>query len=279
MSLNVLAYGVDAELIAERADASSFIIAHSLVGWAAVDFGAQSVTVKPGTAAVSTPGNPIRIRWACGSVMMIICIDRAALEAELEAWMDAKPGDPLAFEPAVNAWDLPAASWWSAVDNLVEDLDSSQPLLRHPAAASAAERGLIVGLLLAMRHNYSNRMWEQPPPIGPAWLQRAIDLIERSPHRLWTVPDLARASNASTRALYDGFRRWLGTTPMEYLRQVRLRRAWTELRSADPATGATVTAVASQLGFTNHGRFAAEYRQRFGEPPSATLQKRGSEGP
>ncbi|MDR7381211.1 AraC family transcriptional regulator [Promicromonospora iranensis] len=277
VSITVLAYGAEVELVTGRADAS-FIVAHALVGRATFSFGAQSVTVRPGTAAVSTPGSPIRIKWSPGSVMMVIAIDRAALEAEFETWVDAEPSVPLRFEPVVNAWDMPAASWWSAVDNLVEDIDSSTPMLRHPAATAVAERGLMVGLLLAMPHNYSSQLWEARPPIGPEWFSRAVDLIDQLPERAWTVPELARASNTSTRALYDGFRRWLGTTPMDYQRQIRLRRAWIELRTADPnAETTTVTAIASRLGFTNLGRFAAEYRRRFGELPSMTLQ-RGRDG-
>ncbi|MFC8796552.1 AraC family transcriptional regulator [Promicromonospora sp. NPDC057138] len=273
VSITVLAYGTEVELVAERADAS-FIVARSLVGGAEFRIGAQSVVVRPGTAAVFTPGKPIRIRWPSGSVMMVIAIDRTALESELETWVDTSPSVPLRFEPVVNVWDMPAASWWSAVDHLVEDLDSATPILRHPAAASVAGRGLMVGLLLAMPHNYSSQIWERPRPIGPEWLSRAVDLIKELPVRTWTVPDLARATNTSTRALYDGFRRWLGTTPMEYQRQIRLRRAWIELRTADSGGEATtVTAIASRLGFTNLGRFAAEYRQRFGELPSITLHR------
>ncbi|GAA2224635.1 AraC family transcriptional regulator [Promicromonospora sukumoe] len=277
VSITVLAYGSDVELVAERAD-SAYVVAHPLVGRATFDVGAHQVAVRPGTAAVSTPGEPLRVRWSAGSVLLVITVDRAALTEELETWTDAEPGVPLRFEPAVGVWDMPAAGWWSAVDNLVEDLDSPAPTLRHPAAVSAAERSLMVGLLLSVPHNYSGRLWERPLPIGPEWLGRATDLIERVPHRTWTVPDLARAANTSTRALYDGFRRWLGTTPMEYQRQVRLRRAWVELRTADPgAETATVTEIASRLGFTNLGRFAAGYRRRFGELPSTTLQ-RGRDG-
>ncbi|MFI8523371.1 AraC family transcriptional regulator [Promicromonospora sukumoe] len=277
VSFTVLAYGSDVELVAELTDAA-YVVAHALVGRATFDVGAHTVVVRPGTAAVSTPGEPLRIRWSAGSVLLVITVDRAALREELETWTDADPGVALRFDPAVGVWDLPAAGWWSAVDNLVEDLDSPAPTLRHPAAMSAAERSLMVGLLLSVPHNYSGRLWELPLPIGPEWLGRATDLIERVPHRTWTVPDLARAANTSTRALYEGFRRWLGTTPMEYQRQIRLRRAWVELRTADPAGEAgTVTEIASRLGFTNLGRFAAGYRRRFGELPSTTLQ-RGRDG-
>ncbi len=273
VSITVLAYGCGVELVAERV-AATYVVAHALVGRATFDVGRHTVAVRPGTAVVLTPGELLRVRWSAGSVLMVIAVDRAALEEELDTWVDADPDVPLRFEPAVDVWESPAAGWWSAVDNVVEDLDSPAPMLRHPAAASAAERGLLVGLLLAVPHSRSGRLWEKPPPVGPEWLRRATDLVEQLPHRTWTVPDLARAANTSTRALHDGFRRWLGTTPMEYQRQVRLRRAWVELRTADPgAESTTVTEVASRLGFTNLGRFAAGYRQRFGELPSVTLQR------
>ncbi|MEU4714350.1 helix-turn-helix domain-containing protein [Micromonospora purpureochromogenes] len=37
--------------------------------------------------------------------------------------------------------------------------------------------------------------------------------------------------------------------------------------------GASVTAIAVQHGFAHLGRFAGEYRARFGESPSTTLRR------
>nr|BFF26536.1 hypothetical protein GCM10025732_45010 [Glycomyces mayteni] len=205
--------------------------------------------------------------------MAVVGVDRAALDAEFESWTSAAPDPPLRFAHRVEAWERPAAGWWAAIDNLVEDLDSPAPLLRHPAAVAAAERGVLTGMLLALRHNHSERLWDGGGAPGPDWMRHAADLLERLPHRDWTVAELARRANTSTRALHEGFRKRLGTTPMAYLRRVRLQRANDRLHAADPGRGATVTAIAVQLGFTNLGRFAADYRRRFGEPPSTTLQR------
>ena len=59
---------------------------------------------------------------------------------------------------------------------------------------------------------------------------------------------------------------------MKYLQQVRLRRARELLLEASPAE-ATVAAVASGLGLTHRGRFAAAYRRQFGESPAETLRR------
>ncbi len=54
---------------------------------------------------------------------------------------------------------------------------------------------------------------------------------------------------------------------MRYLRQVRLDRAHDDLTQAH----GSVADIAYHWGFTNLGRFARAYRDRFGEFPAATL--------
>lgn len=59
---------------------------------------------------------------------------------------------------------------------------------------------------------------------------------------------------------------------MTYLRDDRLRRARETLLAAAPGA-TTVGAVASGLGLLHLGRFAAAYRNAFGEAPSDTLNR------
>ncbi|WP_308461271.1 helix-turn-helix domain-containing protein [Streptomyces sp. Ru73] len=67
------------------------------------------------------------------------------------------------------------------------------------------------------------------------------------------------------------FRRHAGTTPLGYLRSVRLAHTHTDLKAAAPHEGATVTGIAMRWGFTHPGRFSALYKNAYGLPPSATL--------
>jgi transcriptional regulator GlxA family with amidase domain len=69
-----------------------------------------------------------------------------------------------------------------------------------------------------------------------------------------------------------GFRRFAETTPMSYLREVRLRQVHAELLAADP-NAVSVTDIATRWQFMHAGRFAIQYRERFGEKPSATLHR------
>ncbi len=85
------------------------------------------------------------------------------------------------------------------------------------------------------------------------------------------LSDIAAAINVTPRSVQYTFRRHLGTTPLEYLRRVRLDRAHRDLQAADPAVD-TVMAIAGRWGFSHAGRFSIAYKEAFGTPPSRTLR-------
>jgi AraC-like DNA-binding protein/tetratricopeptide (TPR) repeat protein len=103
----------------------------------------------------------------------------------------------------------------------------------------------------------------------PRDVKKASDLIEADPARAWTVDSLAACCGVSRRTLEKHFRRYVDRTPVEFLRVTRLDRARRQLLTASPQ--ATVTQIAIQCGFNHFGRFAAWYRERYGENPLATL--------
>jgi AraC family ethanolamine operon transcriptional activator len=74
----------------------------------------------------------------------------------------------------------------------------------------------------------------------------------------------------SRRKLNYCFQDVLGTTPVKYLRSLRLNRVRRALRQAQPGT--TVQDVASHWGFWHLGQFAQDYKKLFGELPSANLR-------
>ena len=73
---------------------------------------------------------------------------------------------------------------------------------------------------------------------------------------------LAAASGSTTRTLERHFREFLGTTLLGWTRRMRVARARQALLNAGPED--TVTNIALSNGFTQLGRFAAEYWRAFG---------------
>ena len=108
-------------------------------------------------------------------------------------------------------------------------------------------------------------------PITAETVRDAISFIEEHADQDLTAGDIAAAAGVTPRAIQLAFRRHLDTTPMAYLRRVRLARVHEELELAGPRDGVTVTAVASKWGFSGSSRFTSYYREAYGEPPSQTL--------
>lgn len=107
------------------------------------------------------------------------------------------------------------------------------------------------------------------PQLVPGPLKKALDLLEADPARAWTVDEIASACGVGRRTLQRQFRRFIDRVPMEFLRDLRLGRARQELLRAPG--GASINDIARHSGFNHVGRFATQYRARFGESPSATL--------
>jgi AraC-like DNA-binding protein len=85
---------------------------------------------------------------------------------------------------------------------------------------------------------------------------------------------LAAAAGVRPRTLEAHFKAYLGTTPLGWMRRMRLARARRQLLAA--GEGASVTGIANANCFGELGRFAGQYRRQFGELPSQTL--RGARG-
>ena len=113
---------------------------------------------------------------------------------------------------------------------------------------------------------------DQPASL-PASTGRAREFIHARAAELPTVADVAAAGGVSVRALTRGFEKHLGTSPLQYMLELRLQGVRSDLSTAADGTG--VTDLALKWGFAHLGQFAARYRQRFGESPRDTLRRAG----
>ena len=89
---------------------------------------------------------------------------------------------------------------------------------------------------------------------------------------LENIDALANIMGVSRRSLYRAFQQWPGVGPARYSRFLRLAAARRDLLERSPQSS-SVMAISLEHGFHHTGRFAAEYRDFFGESPVATLRK------
>jgi AraC-like DNA-binding protein len=171
-----------------------------------------------------------------------------------------------------------ARAQWTAVtryvDGLLANPDASlSPLVVTGAARLLAATALTVFPNTAFEPGSRDRRDAPTATVrrATATLRRATAFIDEHPERDITVTDIAAAACVTVRALQMAFRRELDTTPMAYLRTVRLTRAHRDLLDLGPRQE-TVTAVAYRWGFSSTSRFSAYYRETYGVTPKQTLR-------
>ena len=118
-----------------------------------------------------------------------------------------------------------------------------------------------------------------PGPVGddmsahrhPELLARFECLLQMQP--FLRVAEICVALGVSDRNLRRCCEKQLGVSPSNYLRLYRMQQVNQALRNGNP-DAATIAEVARRYGVRDLGRFAAAYRARYGELPSATLRRR-----
>lgn len=105
-------------------------------------------------------------------------------------------------------------------------------------------------------------------------VRRALAAVHKRLTEPVSIPEIAAASGISVRRLQIAFRRQLGTSPLQHFRGIRLDAARAELKHNKYRR--SITEVAHRYGYSNDGRFAKHYRERFGEFPSQTIRREGT---
>jgi AraC family ethanolamine operon transcriptional activator len=99
-------------------------------------------------------------------------------------------------------------------------------------------------------------------------VDRACELMLAQPDEPLSMLEVCRRVGASRRKLNYCFQEALSTSPVKYLRAVRLNGVRRALR----AGAASVQDAAAHWGFWHLGQFARDYKGQFGELPSQTLK-------
>ncbi len=218
---------------------------------------------------VTSPTRPLAINYRPDSCGIIMKIQRRALESHLGILTGDRPSQPVTFDPLLRP---PFRDGYRRLLRFVlDDLEAANTLGAHPVLATSVEDTLLTALLVGQPHNYSKRFESETASAGPKQVRDVEDYIREHASEPLSIGDLVRYSGLSGRSLFRAFRTHRSTSPMVFLRSVRLNEARVRLRAAAPGT--SVTDVALDCGFEHLGRFSADYARRFSETPSQTLRR------
>lgn len=103
-----------------------------------------------------------------------------------------------------------------------------------------------------------------PSLTNDPYLDRVVDAIQADPSREWTLDSLARAGAMSRSVFAERFRSATGSSPANYVAEVRIRAAQGLL-----ARGGGVSEVSRAIGYASDDGFSRAFRRRVGQTPSA----------
>ena len=270
VDLNALEFGGDVRVDAPHIP-EYFLVQFTLGGSCSLTQASRTYDMGAGSVAIINPCRPFTKKWSPDGRQLMLRIDRSLLEREMLAWTGREPRDRIEFDQSQALAMEKAATLTHAVRMLCDDLRDKSSSLDHPLVRDRIASALASALLVGLPHNHSRAFEAREASIAPASVRRAERFIEENAAKAIGLADVASAAGVSARALQMAFRRFRDTTPMAYLRALRLDMARAELARA-ARDGGSVASIALAHGFGSLSRFAADYRARFQESPSDTLR-------
>ena len=140
--------------------------------------------------------------------------------------------------------------------------------LRAPDAHSSL---LSEGLALELLGTVARAADGERGSARPGWLDRAEECLRAGLCRGWTLETLSREVEVEPTRLVRAFRRYLDTTPADYLRQLRVDEARRLLLD----TERPVADIALETGFTDQSHLTRVFRRSLGETPAAFRRRFG----
>ncbi|WP_025052413.1 AraC family transcriptional regulator [Sulfitobacter noctilucae] len=259
--------------IRSELDADTVFLHLVFRGTAEFKLGQSNISATPGQMVLIEATAPCSKRWSGSTQMLTIWLSRRALEQVAISEMGAQSDEPLDFGnlQVMDVGTVPTL--WNYILTICQDLSEEVPSLTGQVSR-LAERTLLLMLLNTIPNSYSTgRIRQSASTLAPYYVRRVEQYIQQCAHEPISMQDLVEISGVSARSIYNGFKTYRASTPMLYLKSVRLDIARAELSKGYRHGANSVTEAAMKAGYTNMSQFSRDYRIRFRESPSETLRQ------
>lgn len=272
LSLNYLHYGAEVEVEPGELD-NFYLIQFPLRGRALVTNGRHEVDSHEQRAAIINPSLWSRLVWQAGCEKLIVQIDRDALNGLAEGLIGHRLERPVVFSPAIDCKRPEIVEWMRLVRSCLT-------VAEHEPAhwglnnryQEVVEEDLMARFLMCQPSVIYHFLKDRTPSAATTrQLRRARGFMHANLAEPITLSQISEAAGCSIRSLQLAFRDRFNCSPMQYMRDERLRMAHYLLQT-EPA-GSLVSQIAYDVGFSHLGRFAVAYRKMFGQSPSTTLPR------
>ena len=268
VSINQLGYQNEVIIDPDRLD-DFFLVQIPVNGTAEIRCGNKKFVSTPEVASLISPTMPLDMTWSADSNQVILRLERERVERHCAQHLHKFQGKAIEFDPEFDLTTPIGRHFLLLLQAMTEALTSPYTSLMNSFALDQLESTLINALIYGQSSNLE--LDDASSQVAPYFIKRVEEYILTHAAEAVTIECLAEKAGVGVRTLFSGFQRYRNSTPMEYLREIRLEKVHAELISNQYAIK-SVTDVALKWGFNHLGRFAIEYKRRYGEAPSATLR-------
>lgn len=273
LSISRLRYRADVEISSDPMG-SFLLVMIPMRGSAEISSGGRTVQSTTQMASVVGSTSPLSMRWGADCNQLILKLNREHLESTCAGLLGRELPKPIEFDLAMDLTSSATAGLQSIISFVGSCEELSLSAEQYPLIAAQTEKLLMTALLNVQPHNYREDLLRPGEVPAPRYVKRAEEFIANRASEAITIEDIAAAAGVSARSLQTGFKKYRNTTPMMFLRDVRLQRVREELVTAKlENSSASVTSVALTWGFTHLGHFTRAYAEKFKELPSDTLRR------
>ncbi len=228
------------------------------------NIGNQFVELLPGDALLVSHDLPVVSRISRASarepyLALILSLDLALLRSLHDQVLDAPAPEArvrsLSVGRAEDAWLAPLVRYFELMN------DARDARILGPAILLETHYRLLLSPMgkmlrqLAIADSHASR------------IAKAIQQLKAEYQSPLSVSDLASTAGMSLSSFHQHFKSVTGTTPLQYLKDIRLIAAKAMLLNRSHA----VSQVSYAIGYESPTHFSRDYRRKFGLPPSKDM--------
>ncbi|PHP66800.1 AraC family transcriptional regulator [Zhengella mangrovi] len=164
-----------------------------------------------------------------------------------------------------------SSRWMVLLDYVTRTLTADLPLPPQGAIGRHLEEMICLDLLREWSAGAGFRLDHGGRAAAPYYVRQAEAILEAEARKGPTIADVASRVGVSGRTLNEGFRRFRGRSPRDFLAARRLDGFREDLLISPPDIN--IAQIAAAWGYVSFGPLAVRYRARFGEKPSDTRKR------
>lgn len=214
-------------------------------------------------------GEEFMFHMPTGMDMLAITFERELFESALSRITSAREVETLLRQPVIKLPEQRLAACRERLLAMFSEAVDCDDAGADPEREAVLEQGMLQEMLQLMTDPDCDRRQRNGSSTQSFIVEKCHRLAMSETLNAPSVMDLCQRLQVSRRTVQNSFRSVAETTPVNYLRSVRLNGVRRSLMSTHPSE-LSIGDAAARWGFYHLSHFAAEYQELFGELPSQT---------